>query len=68
MPRLTLDYDEQTGRDLEQIQKSLRLGSKADVMRKALGLLKFYTEEKEHGASMIFENKSTNERKEVVAL
>ena len=68
MPRLTLDYDEQTGQDMEAIQRALRLSSKAEVMRKALGLLKFYADEKQHGSAMVFENKETNERKEVVAL
>lgn len=68
MARLTLDYDEETGRDMEQIARTLRLGSKAEVLRKALGLLKFYAEERERGSAMVFENRTTNERKEVIAL
>jgi len=63
-----LDYDEQTGQDLDAIQAKLRLGSKAEVLRKALALLKFYADEKQLGSAVFFENRVTNERKEVVSL
>jgi predicted transcriptional regulator len=68
MSRFTIEFSEEVDRQIDQIAKALNANTKADVIRKALGLLTYVVREKAEGSTLIIENKEKNVRKEVVTL
>jgi hypothetical protein len=68
MARFTIDFSQEAERELRDIQKALDVGSKADVIRKALSLVKYIVEERQRGGKLFIENEKEKVRKEVVTL
>jgi hypothetical protein len=68
MARFTIDFSPQAERELRDIQKALDAGTKADVIRKALSLVKYVVEERQHGGRIFVENEKEKVRKEIVTL
>lgn len=46
MPRFTIDFNDENDRQLEELVRELGVRSKADVIRKAIGLLAYAVDEK----------------------
>ena len=63
--RVTVDFSDEAYIALEQLSNDLRT-TKADVLRRALGLMRFVVEETNQGANVILENPKTKDRKQVV--
>jgi hypothetical protein len=68
MARFTIDFSPQAEAELRQIQKALDVSSKADVIRKALSLVKYIVEERHNGGKLFVENEREKVRKEIVTL
>ena len=68
MSRFTIEFTDDVDQQIEEIAKALNANTKADVIRKALGLLNYVVQEKAAGFTVIVENKKENIRKEVVTL
>ena len=68
MSRFTIEFTDDVDQQIEEIAKALNANTKADVIRKALGLLNYVVHEKAAGGTVIVENKKENIRKEVVTL
>jgi hypothetical protein len=68
MARFTIDFSPEAERELRDIQKALDVGTKADVIRKALSLVKYIVEERQNGGKLFIENEKEKVRKEVVTL
>ena len=68
MARFTIDFSDVAADDIEQLAQELQLRTKADVLRKALGVLKYIVEEKRQGGRLFIENRQEGERKEIVAI
>jgi predicted transcriptional regulator len=68
MSRFTIEFTDDVDKQIEQIAKALNANTKADVIRKALGLLNYVVQERAAGSTVILENKRENVRKEVVTL
>ena len=68
MSRFTIDFSPEAERELRDIQKALDVGSKADVIRKALSLVKYIVEERQNGGKLFIENEKEKVRKEVITL
>lgn len=67
MKRVTVDFADEAYMNLDEIAKDLST-TKAEALRKALGLLKFALEEKKRGSKLIFENEKENLRREIIQL
>lgn len=68
MSRFTIEFTDEVDKQIEQIAKALGANTKADVIRKALGLLNYVVQERAAGSTVILENKKQGVRKEVVTL
>jgi Arc/MetJ-type ribon-helix-helix transcriptional regulator len=68
MAKFTIQFSKKTEKDLERMIKTLGAKSKADVVRKALNLLRYVLEEQKGGGKLMVENKRENSRKEVITL
>ena len=68
MSRFTIEFSEDVDQQIDQIAKALKAPTKADVVRKALGLLSYVVKERDEGSTLVLENKKTNVRKEIVTL
>ena len=68
MARFTMDFSDVAAEEIEQLAQELQLRTKADVLRKALGVLKYIVEEKRQGGRLFIENRQEGERKEIVAI
>jgi hypothetical protein len=65
--RVTVDFSPEAYSALEEISKTLST-SKAEALRKALGLMRFALEERAKGAKLIVEGPKRGERREIVQL
>ncbi len=65
MPKFTFEFSDEADRQMDKIMEIEGLENRASVLKKALTLLFFITEEKEKGAKMFIENKKLNTRKEI---
>jgi len=63
--RVTVDFSEDAYAALEQLSNSLDT-TKAETLRRALGLMRFVVEETKGGAIFILENPKTKDRKQIV--
>ena len=68
MSRFTIDFSDEAERDLQGLIKALGVKSKADVLRKALNLLRYVVRAQEEGGKLMVENKKDKSRKEVITL
>jgi hypothetical protein len=68
MSRFTIEFSEEVDKQIDGIAKALHAPTKADVVRKALGLLSYTIKEQQTGSKLVFENERTNTKKEVVTL
>lgn len=68
MSRFTIEFSKDLDQQIDQIARALDAPTKADVVRKALGLLSYVVKERDTGSTLILENKTTNVRKEIVTL
>ena len=68
MSRFTIEFSEEVDKQIEIIQESTGATTKADVIRKALGVLTYIVEEKNQGGKVLIENEKQNLRKELVTL
>jgi predicted transcriptional regulator len=68
MSRFTIEFSEDVDKQIDEIAAALHAPTKADVVRKALGLLSYVVKEKAQGSTLVLENKQQNVRKEVVTL
>ena len=68
MSRFTIEFSETVYKQIDDIQAELHAQTKADVVRKALGLLSYVVREQKDGSVLILENIKNNVRKEIVTL
>lgn len=67
LKRITADLTPEAYEVLSEVAKQLHT-SKADVLRRSLGLINFLLKEKEKGYKLILESQSGSDRKEIVTL
>jgi hypothetical protein len=65
--RVTVDFSPEAYAALEEISRTLG-ASKAEALRKALGLMRFVLQETRKGAKLILEGPNQRERREIVQL
>ena len=63
--RVTVDFSEEAYIALEQLSNDLKT-TKADILRRSLGLMRFVVEETNNGANFVLENPRTKDRKQIV--
>jgi len=68
MPKFTIQFSKETDRDLERLTRILGVHSKADVVRKAVNLLRVVLEERKGGGTLVVENKRDKTRKELIPI
>ena len=68
MSRFSIDFSEESDRDLDALTKALGVKSKAEVVRKALSLLRFIVQAQSEGGRLIIENRDENSQREVITL
>lgn len=68
MSRFTIEFSEDVDQQIDLIARALNAPTKADVIRKALGLLSYVVKERDEGSTLVLENKKANVRKEIVTL
>ena len=68
MPKYTINFSAETDRDLERLTKALGVNSKADVVRRALNLLRYVLDERKDGGRLVVENNRDKTKKEVVPI
>ncbi len=68
MPKYTIQFSKRTDRDLERLAKALGVSSKADVVRKAVNLLRYVLEEQKAGGKLVMENSRDKTKKELVPI
>ncbi len=68
MPKYTIQFSKRTDRDLERLAKALGVSSKADVIRKAVNLLRYVLEEQKAGGKLVMENSRDKTKKELVPI
>jgi len=66
--RIQVDISKDAQKEIEDLRKSLNLGSIADVIRSSLKLTRYIELEKKAGNEIIVRNRKTNKEKEVVFL
>jgi len=65
--RITADFSPEAYEVLSNVARKLRT-TKADTLRRALGLINFILREQSNGWKIILENKEGTERKEIITL
>ena len=68
MSRFSIDFSEDSDRDLNELTKKLGVKSKAEVVRKALSLLRYVVQAQSDGGRLILENKEQTSQREVITL
>lgn len=68
MSRFTIEFSPEVDKQIEEIASKLDAPTKAEVIRKALGLLSYVVKEKDKGSALILENAKKKTRKEIVTL
>ena len=67
MPKYTIQFSNKTAGELERLTKALDVNSKADVVRKAVNLLRYVLDEQKGGGRLVVENRDKT-RKEIVPI
>ena len=65
--RITADFSEEAYEALTEVSESLHT-TKAESLRRALGLIRFILRQQKEGWRLILEDKEGKERKEIVTL
>jgi hypothetical protein len=65
--RVTADFSPEAFEVLESVSRKLQT-SKADALRRTLGLMNYLLQQKEEGWKIYLEHPRTKERKEIVTL
>jgi metal-responsive CopG/Arc/MetJ family transcriptional regulator len=68
MSRFTIEFSEKADKEINDVAERLGVKSKAEVLRKALALLNYVTEEQEGGSKLILENEKEKLKKEIVTI
>ncbi len=68
MPKYTIQFSKRTDRDLERLAKALGVSSKADVIRKAVNLLRYVLEEQKASGKLVVENSRDKTKKELIPI
>lgn len=68
MSRFTVEFSKDVDDQIDKISESLGAQSKAEVIRKALGLLSYVVKAQKDGEKLIFENEKLKTRKEILTL
>lgn len=68
MPKYTIQFSKETDKGLERLTRILGVHSKADVVRKAVNLLRVVLEERKGGGTLVVENKRDRTRKELIPI
>lgn len=68
MSRFTIEFSSTVDKEIEEIAQALSVSTKAEVVRKALNLLKYVVRERAAGSKLVLENEKQNVRKEIVTL
>ena len=68
MSRFTIEFSEKADEELKTVADRLGVKSKVEVLRKALALLNYVTEEQQEGFKIILENESKKSKKEIVTI
>ncbi len=68
MSRFTVDFSDSVDKDLEIMMTQLGVGTKAEVIRKAIGYLKYSLAEQKKGGKLIIEYPKENRKAEIVTI
>lgn len=68
MAKFTIEFSEKADRDLKGLIKALGVKSKAEVVRKAVNLLRYVVQEQQEGSRLVLENQRDRSRKEVITI
>jgi len=68
MARFSIDFSEQSDQDLDALTRELGVKSKAEVVRKALSLLRFIVKAQSECGRLIVENPNEKSQREVITL
>ena len=68
MPKFTIQFSQQTDKDLDRLTKALDANSKAEVARKAMHLLRYVSKEQKCGGTLVVENKREKTRKQLIPI
>jgi len=68
MPKFTIQFSEQTDKDLDRLTKALGVNSKAEVVRKAVNLLRYVLKEQKCGGALVVENKREKTTKQLIPI
>ncbi len=68
MSRFTIDFSDALDKDLESMRAQMGAGTKAEVIRKAIGYLKYSLEEQKKGGKLTIEYPQENRKAEIVTI
>ena len=68
MTKFTIQLSDKAEKDLVRLTKRLGVQSKAEVVRKALNLLRYVLEEQKAGGRLIVENDKDLSKKEIITI
>lgn len=68
MPKYTIQLSNETDLELSRLTKALGVNSKADVVRRALNLLRYVLDERKEGGRLVVENNRDKTKKEVIPI
>ena len=68
MPKFTIQFSQQTDRDLDRLTKARGVNSKAEVVRKAANLLRYVLKEQECEGTLVVENKREKTGKQLIPI
>ena len=68
MPKYTIQFSKRTDTDLERFTKALGVNSKAEVVRRAVNLLRYVLQEQKGGGTLVVEYKREKTRKQLIPI
>jgi len=68
MPKFTIQFSQQTDKDFDRLTKALGVNSKAEVVRKAVNVLRYLLKEQKCGGTLVVENKREKTRKQLIPI
>ena len=68
IPKYTIHFSNETNRDLARLTNALGVNSKADVVRRALNLLRIVVDEQKGGGRVVVENDRDKTKKELIPI
>ena len=68
MAKYTIRFSSKTDRDLARLTTALGVNSKADVVRRALNLLRYVLDEQKAGGRLVVENNREKTKKELIPI